>query len=274
MAIFAPRAMVVSESTDRVSPLAADTDVDRPDSPRSLSARDVLDVLLNGEMVEVHGVMPWSSNYTFLVTVRHGEVRVLAVYKPARGEQPLWDFPHGSLALREVAAYLVSQELGWDFIPPTVLRDGEYGPGAIQLFVDADYGEHYFTLREQPVAVFPYVAAFDVITNNADRKAGHFLKATDGRVWAVDHGLTFHVEPKLRTVVWDFADQPLPAGILRDLRRLLQTLGDAEGQLVTHLVRLISPAEIAVFEQRVAQLVRTGRFPLPGPGRNVPFPPL
>jgi hypothetical protein len=264
--------MAVSASTDHVPPSAADSDVDRLDNPRSLSVRDALDVLMNGEMVEVHGVMPWSSNYTFLVTVRHGEVRVMAVYKPARGEQPLWDFPHGSLALREVAAYLVSQELGWDFIPPTVLRGGEYGPGAVQLFIDADFGEHYFTLREQPLAVFPYVAAFDVITNNADRKAGHFLKATDGRVWAVDHGLTFHVDPKLRTVMWDFADQPLPAGILGDLCRLRQTLGDAHGQLVTQLTRLISPAEITVFEQRVAQLVRTGRYPLPGPGRSVPFP--
>lgn len=266
--------MAVSALTDHHSDPAPASGITRPATPTVLSAPEVLDILLTGDMVEVHGVMPWSSNYTFLVTVSHVETRVLAVYKPAQGEQPLWDFPHGSLALREVAAYLVSQELGWDFIPPTVLRDGEYGPGAVQLFIDADFEQHYFTLREQPAAVFAYVAAFDVITNNADRKAGHFLKATDGHVWVVDHGLTFHTEPKLRTVVWDFADQPLPEAMQTDLRRLQETLRDPNSPLATQLARLISPAEMKVFRRRVTQLLRAGRFPLPGPGRCVPFPPV
>jgi hypothetical protein len=266
--------MVVSASTDHSPDSESASGITLPAGARVLSGPEVLDVLRSGDMVEVHGVMPWSSNYTFLVTVSHDDTRVLAVYKPARGEQPLWDFPHGSLALREVAAYLVSQELGWDFIPPTVLRDGEYGPGAVQLFIDADFEQHYFTLREQPAAVFAYVAAFDVITNNADRKAGHFLKATDGHIWVVDHGLTFHAEPKLRTVVWDFADQPLPETMQADLRRLQATLRDAGSPLATQLARLISPIEIKVFRQRVTQLLRAGRLPLPGPGRCVPFPPV
>ncbi len=245
-----------------------------PTTPRKLSLRALLDVLASGEMLEVHGLMPWSSNYTFLVTVCHGEVRVLAVYKPSQGERPLWDFPQASLALREVAAYLVSQELGWEFIPPTVLRDGQYGPGAVQLFIDADFQEHYFTLREQEAAVFQQVAAFDVITNNADRKAGHFLRDVEGRIWAVDHGLTFHPEPKLRTVVWDFADQPIPEQILDDLRQLQSTLNEPGSRLTTQLSRLISQTETQVLRRRIGQLVRAGHYPSPGVGRSIPFPPV
>jgi hypothetical protein len=232
----------------------------------------VLDVLLGGEMIEVHGLMPWSSNYTFLVTVCHGDVRALAVYKPSQGERPLWDFPHASLALREVAAYLVSQELGWEFIPPTVWREGQYGPGAVQLFIDADFSQHYFTMREQNAAIFQQVAAFDVITNNADRKAGHFLRDAEGRIWVVDHGLTFHPQPKLRTVVWDFAEQPIPEQILSDLRQLQSILRDPGSRLMTQLSGLISQMEVKVLRRRIGHLVRAGHYPSPGAGRSVPFP--
>lgn len=266
--------MVVSAPTDLYPDRASESGVVVPAVPPGLTTAQVLDILLSGEMSEVHGLMPWSSNYTFLVTVAHNDIRLLAVYKPARGERPLWDFPHGTLALREVAAYLVSEALGWELIPPTVLRDGEYGPGAVQLFINADFEQHYFTLREEPATAFAYVAAFDVITNNADRKAGHFLKATDGHIWVVDHGLTFHAEPKLRTVVWEFAGQPLPEAMQADLRRLQALLRDPRSPLVMQLQRLISPTEIKVFRQRLSQLLQAGHFPMPGPGRCVPFPPV
>ena len=263
----------MSAFTDH-SPAESAHPTPRPADPPGLSAQDIFDILLNGEMTEAHGLMPWSSNYTFLVTVRHGEVSMLAVYKPVQGETPLWDFPQGNLALREVAAYMVSHALGWDFVPPTVLRDGRYGPGAVQMFIDHDFNEHYFTMREQGATLFQYVAAFDIITNNADRKAGHFLRDAQGRVWAVDHGLTFHADPKLRTVVWDFADQPIPQDILDGLRRLLAALRGPASPLLTQMARLISEVEIKILRRRVGQLVRTARFPLPGPGRSVPFPPL
>jgi len=234
----------------------------------------VLEILQYGDMREVHGLMPWSSNYTFLVSVDHDGRELLAVYKPIQGERPLWDFPHGSLAQREVAAFLVSTTLEWHLVPPTVLREGIYGPGAVQLFIDHDFEEHYFTMRERPPAVIARVVAFDVITNNADRKAGHILRDRAGRIWVVDHGLTFHVQPKLRTVLWDFAGQPLPSDILEDLRRLLEVLHDPNHTLVNQLANLIRPSEIAAFRRRVTQLVQTGHFPSPGSGYCVPFPPV
>ena len=205
-----------------------------PNAALALSVRQVLEILQHGTMREVHGLMPWSSNYTFLV----------------------------------------SAALGWHLVPPTVLREGIYGPGAVQLFIEHDFEEHYFTMRERPPEVFARIVAFDVITNNADRKAGHILRDRTGRIWVVDHGLTFHIQPKLRTVLWDFADQPLPAEVLEDLQRLLAALRDGESALVTRLVRLISAPEIAALRSRVTQLLRAGRFPLPGPRRCVPFPPV
>ncbi|MGQ9501045.1 MAG: SCO1664 family protein [Anaerolineae bacterium] len=247
---------------------------DELDASLALSVRQVLEILQYGSMREVHGLMPWSSNYTFLVSVHHTETDLLAVYKPAQGERPLWDFPHGSLAQREVAAFLVSSALGWHLVPPTVLREGIYGLGAVQLFIEHDFEEHYFTMRERPAAVFARIVAFDVITNNADRKAGHILRDRTGRIWVVDHGLTFHIQPKLRTVLWDFADQPLPSEVLEDLQRLHESLRDHESALVTQLARLISASEVAALRSRVAQLIRTGRFPLPGHRRCVPFPPV
>ena len=266
--------MVVSVPTDLRPESPAEANIVVSTSAHRLSAAEVREILQAGKMAEVHGLMPWSSNYTFLVTVAHQDIQLLAVYKPTQGERPLWDFPQGTLALREVAAYLVSEALGWNLVPPTVLRDGEYGPGAVQLFIEADFEQHYFTLREEPAAVFAYVAAFDVITNNADRKAGHFLKASDGHIWVVDHGLTFHTDPKLRTVVWEFAGQPLPEAMRADLRRLLATLRDPESPLLSQLQRLIVPPEIKAFRQRLTQLLRAGHFPLPGLGRCVPFPPV
>jgi hypothetical protein len=234
----------------------------------------ILDLLAKGEMVESHGLMPWSSNYTFLVTVRRTNVEVLAIYKPCRGERPLWDFPDGTLALREVASFHVSQALSWDFIPPTVLRKGLHGLGAVQLFIEADPEAHYFTLRDQHVSIFQRIAAFDYIVNNADRKAGHCLQSEDGHIWTIDHGLTFHPEYKLRTVIWDFAGQPIPDDILIDLRRLQQTLDQPSSALLTELACLLADHEVKMFRRRLDLLITVGRFPLPGRGYNVPFPPI
>lgn len=267
--------MAANASTEQKLEVHSQPDSGQAGASQVLSVRQVLEILQYGTMHEVHGLIPWSSNYTFLVTVQHQEIELLAVYKPIQGERPLWDFPHGSLAQREVAAFLVSTALNWHLVPPTVLREGVYGPGAVQLFIEHDFEEHYFTLPERPPEVFARVVAFDVITNNADRKAGHILRDRTGRIWVVDHGLTFHVQPKLRTVLWDFADQPLPPDIRDDLQQLLQVLRDSESTLVTQLARLISLPEIAAFRGRVTQLLRAGRFPLPSSNRRcVPFPPV
>jgi hypothetical protein len=233
-----------------------------------------LDLLSEGEMEEAHGLMPWSSNYTFLVTVCHDGLEALAIYKPSRGERPLWDFPDGTLALREVAAFHVSRALSWNFIPPTVLREGFLGTGAVQLFVESDPEEHYFTLRDDYVPVFQRLAAFDYIINNADRKGGHCLKGKDGHIWTIDHGLTFHQEHKLRTVIWDFAGQPIPDEIMEDLDHLRQILDQPSSPLVSELRPLINDREAKMFRHRLDRIISARTFPQPGAGRNVPYPPI
>jgi len=242
--------------------------------PQSVIMEHALDLLSKGEMEEAHGLMPWSSNYTFLVTVRRNHSETLAIYKPCRGERPLWDFPDGSLALREVAAFRVSRALGWDFIPPTVLRDGFMGMGAVQLFIKADLEEHYFTLRDAHVPVFQRVAAFDFIVNNADRKGGHCLRGKDGHIWTIDHGLTFHHEHKLRTVIWDFAGQPIPKDIMEDLMCLQKTFNQPSSPIVSELAALIAERELKMLSHRLDRIIAAGTFPRPGAGRNVPFPPI
>ncbi|MFQ6057465.1 MAG: SCO1664 family protein [Anaerolineae bacterium] len=237
-----------------------------------VSLEQLLSLLAEGEM-ESHGLLPWASNYTFLVTVRNDSLQCLAVYKPQRGERPLWDFPRGTLCLREVAAYLVSEGLGWSLVPPTVLRDGPHGLGMVQLFIDADPEAHYFTLREEAeyIPVLQRIAVFDHLVNNADRKSGHCLRGKEGQIWALDHGVTFHAQPKLRTVIWDFAGQPIPEDILRDLRAFQSRLSQTDPLLGT-LWKLLSAEEIRALRQRLDRLLRAGTFPQPGPGRHVPWP--
>ena len=169
--------------------------------------------------------MAWSSNATFLVNATLDDVEVPAVYKPQRGERPLWDFPEGTLCNREVAAYELSDALGWSIVPETVLRDGPYGIGMVQRFVDHDPDDHYFTLLEAHLDDFQRFAAFDVLANNADRKGGHCLQAKfDGHIWGIDHGLTFNAVDKLRTVIWDFAGEPVPDGILATVECIVAEL--------------------------------------------------
>jgi uncharacterized repeat protein (TIGR03843 family) len=211
--------------------------------------------------------MPWSSNATFLATVTLDGVSLNAVYKPRRGERPLWDFPDG-LFQREVAAYQLSVALGWDLVPETILRpDAPLGLGSLQRFVDADFEQHYFTLLEDPRhhLALQAMAAFDLVANNADRKGGHCLLDGDGHVWGIDHGLCFHVQPKLRTVIWDFSREPVPGELLDGLERLA-------GCPPLALEPLLDAAEREALLHRAARVVRLGVYPDPGQGRPYPWP--
>jgi uncharacterized repeat protein (TIGR03843 family) len=216
--------------------------------------------------------MPRASNYTFLTEVRGEAGTSLAVYKPRRGETPLWDFPDGTLCNREVAAFLVSQVLGWPAVPPTVLRQGPHGPGSVQLFVEADPTEHYFTMVEAEPAPFRAIAAFDVVVNNADRKAGHCLKGADGTIWVVDHGVCFSVEPKLRTVIWEFAGDPIPDHLAEDLHRLAGQI--RSGPLRGELLAQLTVREVDETARRAEALARSACFPMPGHRRSYPWPPV
>lgn len=237
---------------------------------RKLTVAQVLAFLTRAAM-EVQGLLPWSSNYTFLVRVKDGTWSSLAVYKPRAGETPLWDFPQGTLCLREYAAFLVSEALGWRLVPPTVLRNGPHGFGMVQLFVDADREEHYFTMRGRFTRQFQRVAVFDYVVNNADRKSGHVLRDAHDHIWVIDHGITFHEEHKLRTVIWDFAGEPIPGDILGDLAALEEQVA-AESPLLEALSRLLTDAEIGAFRRRLRHLLDSTRFPHPGPGRHMPWP--
>jgi len=232
----------------------------------------IIALLAQGEM-EVLGLLPWSSNYTFLTTVRDPSLQCLAVYKPQRGERPLWDFAEGTLCLREVAAYLVSQTLDWSFIPPTVLRDGPHGLGSVQLFIDAEAEAHYFTFQDEHVPELQRIALFDCLTNNADRKSGHCLRGKDGHIWAVDNALTFHTDYKLRTVIWDFAGQPIPGDLLQDLRAFRDRLAQPD-PLVEALAQLLAAEEMEALKRRLGALLKKAAFPEPGPGRHIPWPPI
>ncbi len=220
--------------------------------------------------VEVLGRLPWSSNATFLADLRRadGSLGLQAVYKPLRGERPLLDFPPG-LYRREVAAYLLSSHLGWDLVPPTVERDGPLGHGSLQLFVPADFEQHYFTLRgrEDHIPLLMRLCAFDVAANAADRKGGHVL-VEGGRIWAVDNGLCFHSDFKLRTVIWDFAGQPLPEDVIAGLS-LLRGEGAAEV-----LSPLLTEDEVDALLERADALLALGCFPHPHSTRAVPWPPV
>ncbi len=240
-------------------------------SRTSLDEQEALTLLSNGEIRPL-GLMPRASNYTFLAEVWSGEQTALAVYKPRDGEMPLWDFPEGTLCLREVAAYLLSKELGWPSVPPTVLREGPHGLASVQLFVDATPGEHFFTLRERCLEEFMPVAAFDVVANNADRKSGHCLLGRDETIWVVDHGVCFSEEPKLRTVIWDFEGEPVPPKLRDDLTRVAGAL--RSGALRDQLTGLLEPDEIGATAARAERLAKVGRFPFPGTERSYPWPPV
>ena len=231
-----------------------------------MTASPAVDVLARGELT-IKGRMPWSSNATFRVEAALDGDVMLAVYKPERGERPLWDFPRG-LHRRERAAWHLSEALGWGLVPLTIPRDGPYGEGSVQLFVKADFEQHYFTLREEERhhERLRRICAFDLVANNADRKSGHCLLGEDGTIYAIDNGLCFHVEPKLRTVIWEFGDEPVPASLLDDLRRL------AAGPLPSELAELLEPDECRALLRRTRALLKAGRFPSQTGGRGYPWP--
>ncbi len=242
----------------------------RPDTGPTLE--EAAGLLATSDLT-IEGRLPWSSNLTFLVSLEGtadaeaGTGPVQAVYKPHRGEQSLWDFPDG-LYRREAAAHVLSEALGWGLVPPTVVReDGPFGVGSLQLFIESDYEQHYFTLleeggREDELVVF---CAFDVVANNADRKSGHVLLGSDGRLWGIDHGLCFHVAHKLRTVIWDFAGEQVPEALVSDLERLAAT------GLPAPMEELLSGAEAEALLGRAALLAAEGYFPEPT-GDRPPYP--
>ena len=271
-------------------PAPGSTDAQAP-GPSSLDHAAVQGVLNTADLV-VCGRMPWSSNLTLLCELRStdvpeardpdsGDSRDLsdlggepqgallgrAVYKPAQGERPLWDFPDG-LYRREVAAYRLARAVGWDLVPPTVERDGPFGPGSLQWFVEADFDEHYFTLLDDE-STHPQLrrmCAFDLLANSTDRKGGHVLVDADRHIWGIDNGLCLHAEFKLRTVIWDFADEALPSDLADDIARFV------ERPLPDDLVELLDPFERDALRTRVNALLAEGHFPTDPTGRRHPWP--
>jgi uncharacterized repeat protein (TIGR03843 family) len=227
------------------------------------------ELLATGTVVGIKPI-PWGSNYSFVAVLSDGRgPGLMTVYKPRRGEIPLWDFPDGTLYQREYAAFLVAEALGLGFIPPTVIRDGPHGVGTFQLFVEADESTEYYGFRKQHSDELRAIALFDVVSNNADRKAGHCFKGRDGRIWGIDHGLCFNVVPKLRTVIWDFCGQQLPEPLLSQIMEFC-TDAERERQLRKRLNGLLHPDEIEAFFVRLCRVVERGELPVLDPYRNVP----
>ena len=224
--------------------------------------------------LELKGQFTFGSNYTFLVHASHQGQEMAAVYKPQKGERPLWDFPENTLAGREVAAWHVSQALGWGLVPFTCFReDGPFGPGSLQVFVEHNPNYHYFNFRPADKALLRPVALFDIITNNADRKGGHvFFEKGSHQLFAIDHGLCFNEEDKLRTVIWDFAGEEIDAQYLDAMQNLLDAL---PAGLATVLSAYLLPSELAALETRTRLLLESKTYPQPPDDRRAfPYPPL
>jgi len=225
---------------------------------------DALTILAEAE-IELEGRMPWASNATFLVTL--GDTGGQAIYKPLRGERPLWDFEPG-LHRREVAAYLLSEAMGFGVVPPTVLRDdGPLGEGSLQWFVAADHREHYFTIAEQRPELHPQlrdIAVLDIVANNTDRKSGHCLLAGD-RVWAIDNGLCFAPDFKLRTVIWEFAGEALTPAQREAVAMVCRGVP-------AQIAALLASLEVEAMQRRAARLVEQGVLPGDESGGRYPWP--
>ncbi|HOG77861.1 MAG TPA: SCO1664 family protein [Anaerolineaceae bacterium] len=234
-----------------------------------------LRTLAHGQLTLL-GQFTRSSNFTFLASCSFEGTSLQAVYKPARGQLPLWDFTPGTLPKREAAAWLLCRHLGWDFIPPTVYRTEGLpaGEGSVQLFVEHDPEQHYFTLTAPERESLRQLALFDLLANNADRKGGHILRGGDGKLWAIDHALCFHEEPKLRTVIWDFAGQAIPEPLLGALKALAAALAP-EQPFYLEIADYLSDAEISSISKRCAKLLADERFPFPDENRRAtPWPPV
>ena len=228
------------------------------------SQLETLELLQQGQITSLD-LSPWGSNYTFLVKVRNGSRECKAVYKPRDGEMPLWDFPRGTLYKREYAAFLLSEILGWHFVPQTVIREGPYGVGSLQLFVEHNPRINYFSIRESNLDALRMIACFDLVANNTDRKPSHCVQGLDGKIWGIDHGLTFHSVVKVRTVIWDFSGEPIPDSLLNGLPPLLENLKNPPGE-VQELVSLLSEDEQDALMQRISWLLEVREYP--GIGRR------
>jgi uncharacterized repeat protein (TIGR03843 family) len=232
----------------------------------AISSTDALE-LLRGGAVTVKGRMPWASNVTLLAEVERDGACVRAIYKPGRGERPLWDFPP-CLYKREEAAYLFSEALGWGLVPPTIVREGPLGEGSFQLFVEAEFEQHWFTMREDPVhrERLQKICVFDFVANNADRKSGHCLLGPDNLIYAIDNGLTFHTELKLRTVIWDYAGETIPKSMVEDLKSFVK-----DG-LRSPLAEILASDEQQALLVRAQALADYARFPEDQSGHRYPWP--
>jgi uncharacterized repeat protein (TIGR03843 family) len=258
---------------DPAGPAAAEAEADV--SPARLPDGDTaaLDLLANGSL-EVEGRLIVASNATLYCTVRHAGREAACVYKPVAGERPLWDFPSGTLAGREVAAYQVSTAAGWHLVPPTVFRDGPFGPGMCQLWIESDEAVDVIALaRSSDHAALRDMAVFDAVVNNADRKIGHLLPDRDGKLFGCDHGVCFAEDYKLRTVLWQWRGRELPMTAVEALRRLQQAL--TCGELGAELSRWLSAGEVEAARQRVELLLRHRVHPFPPEDwPAVPWPPV
>lgn len=235
---------------------------------------DTAEQLLREAEFEETRLLWSSSNYVYLSTLSgEGGQQLAAVYKPEAGETPLWDFPTGTLYKREVAAYELAKLLRWPFVPPTVARAGPHGIGSLQVYVEHDRRMHYFEQREVPELVpqLQRIAVFDFVANNADRKGGHCLLDASGRIWGIDHGLCFHAEYKMRTVAWDWSEEPIPDELLEDVEGLVDFFERAEAA-TTPFRGLLSPREVEQMVERARRLLRARVFPSPGPHRSYPWP--
>ena len=211
--------------------------------------------------------MPYSSNSTFLVSIIDKKDLVKAIYKPMRGEKPLWDFEPG-LHRREVAAYRLAEAMGLHFVPPTILRDGPQGEGSVQLLIEANPDEHYFAIFEERQELhdqFRAMCAFDIVANNTDRKSGHVLVDKDSRVWGIDHGLCFAQDFKIRTVIWEFGGEAIAESLLEKIEPLTQTVP-------LEVATLLNEQEVIAITERAKWLLDGARFPVDPSGRHYPWP--
>ena len=244
-------------------------DASRGNQGEQLSEAEALGLLQNGDVLRER--MLYSHNCTYLVQLGDSDGRsCLAIYKPRDGEAPLWDFPHETLYRREYLAYAVSEALGWGLVPTTLIRDGPYGIGTMQRFINARQGMHYFNLLAAHRADMLRIAVFDCLVNNTDRKGGHCLVDAADRIWAIDHGLTFSAGPKLRTVMWDLTEDPVPPALKKEALTLQgdKVLGEA---LKEHL----TPAEVDGFYRRIDLIAKSEYIPLRAlsdPYKPVPWP--
>jgi uncharacterized repeat protein (TIGR03843 family) len=231
-----------------------------------MPTNELIEILLHGQ-VETVSRMPHSSNATFLVNVRCNDKEVRGIYKPLKGERPLWDFEPG-LHRNEVAAYRLSEAMGLGIVPPTVLRDGPFGEGSLQLFVDVDVQQHYFTIFEQREDLHDQLramCAFDIVANNTDRKGGHCLIDAEDKIWAIDHGVCFSPDFKLRTVIWEFGGEELP----ENLRAVIEPLIEA---VPLDISALLSSEQVVALQERAQWICEGGAFPIDRSGTRYPWP--